>query len=233
MAKLFHPIRFWIARFTSRKSSDSSSSSCPSRPSPGLQPATRTVAGFRSPSFGPPIHQHAHFRHRGAPVYVSLRPSATVAAWHPGPAAPFRGKASVRLVCGSACLGALCSKLTPRNLRRAAFVRLHPRPGNEGNAEVVPARQPAAARHRSRLSLSASGRALPIQAGLLQANTAAISLGVNQPSLRHAGSRLVFYRPPVTAMSSSHRLTAAGFRSLPGETRLTKGFCPFPPPIRQ
>ena len=29
MAKLFHPIRFWIARFTSRKSSDSSSSSCP------------------------------------------------------------------------------------------------------------------------------------------------------------------------------------------------------------
>ena len=64
------------------------------------------------PSFGPPLHQHLPFRHRVAPVFVSLRPSATVAAWHPGPAAPFRGKASVRLVCGS------------------AFARLHPRPGN-------------------------------------------------------------------------------------------------------
>ena len=66
-----------------------------SRPSPGLQPATRMVAGFRSPPFGPPLHQHAPFRHRGASVSGSLRPSATVAAWQPGPAAPIRGKASI------------------------------------------------------------------------------------------------------------------------------------------
>ena len=65
------------------------------RPSPGLQPATRTVAGFRLPFFGPPCIHEAHFRHRGASVSGLLRPSATVAAWHPGPAAPFRGKASI------------------------------------------------------------------------------------------------------------------------------------------
>jgi hypothetical protein len=73
----------------------------PSRPLPGLQPATRTVAGFRLPSVGPPCISKLLLRHRVAPVFVYLRPSATVAAWHPGPAAPFRGKASVRLVCGS------------------------------------------------------------------------------------------------------------------------------------
>jgi len=54
-----------------------------------------TVAGFRSPSFRPPLHQHAHFRHRSAPVFATLRPAATVAAWHPGPTAPVRGKASI------------------------------------------------------------------------------------------------------------------------------------------
>ena len=67
----------------------------PLRPSPGLQPATRKVAGFRSPFFRPPCIHEAHFRHRGVPVYGFLRPSATVAAWQPGPAAPVRGKASI------------------------------------------------------------------------------------------------------------------------------------------
>ena len=104
-----------------------------------------TVAGFRSPSFRPPCIHEAHFRHRGAPVSGFLRPSATVAAWHPGPAESFRGKASVRL----------------------GFARLHPRPGNGGDAaeHLPPPRQPAAARARSRLSLSASGSASPTQAG--------------------------------------------------------------------
>ena len=69
--------------------------STPLRPSSGLQPATRTVAGFRLPSFRPPCIHEAHFRHRGASVSGSLRPSATVAAWQPGPAAPVRGKASI------------------------------------------------------------------------------------------------------------------------------------------
>ena len=54
MAKLFQPIRFWMARFTCRKSSASSSSSCPSRPSSGLQPATiRWRAFVRRPSGRP------------------------------------------------------------------------------------------------------------------------------------------------------------------------------------
>ena len=41
------------------------------------------VAGFRSPSFGPPCIHEAYFRHRGAPVSDSLSPSATVAACIP------------------------------------------------------------------------------------------------------------------------------------------------------
>ena len=47
------------------------------------------------PFVGPPCIHEAHFRHRGASIFVSLRPSATVAAWQPGPAAPIRGKASI------------------------------------------------------------------------------------------------------------------------------------------
>ena len=77
------------------------------------------------PSVGPPCIHEAHFRHRGASVSGALRPSSTVAAWHPGPVAPFRGKASVCLVYGS------------------AFARLHPRPGNGGK---VPASPSAASR---------------------------------------------------------------------------------------
>ena len=42
----------------------------PLRPSSGLQPATRMVAGFRLPSFRPPCIDEAHFRHRGAPTPV-------------------------------------------------------------------------------------------------------------------------------------------------------------------
>ena len=59
MAKLFQPIRFWMARFTCRKSSASSSSSCPSRPSSGLQPATRRWRAFvRRPSGRPASTKH-------------------------------------------------------------------------------------------------------------------------------------------------------------------------------
>ena len=71
-----------------------------------------------------------------------------------------------------------------------------------------------------------------IRQGLLQTNIAAISLGVNRPGCVpcQTGSRLFFYRYPVAAMSSSHRLTAARFRSLPGGTRLGSGFCQYAGP---
>ena len=93
-----------------------------------------------------------------------------------------------------------------------------PTPGERGTMFLPFHRQPAAARHRSRLSLSASGSSVSNQAGLLQTNIAAISIGVNRlpssfallgrgftmpavcanachrPSI-HRGSRLGFYRP--------------------------------------
>ena len=56
MAKLFQPIQFWIARLTCRNKI--SCSSTRSRPSPGLQPATRTVAGFRFAVLRAALHQH-------------------------------------------------------------------------------------------------------------------------------------------------------------------------------
>ena len=96
------------------------------RPSPGLQPATRTVAGFRSPFVGPPCILEAHFRHRGASVSGSLRPSATVAAWHPGPATPFRGKASIPPGVVSTGSGAAVR----RDLPGFASACFHPCPEN-------------------------------------------------------------------------------------------------------
>ena len=164
------------------------------------------------------------------PSIHHLRPSATVAAWHPGPAAPFRGKASARLDCIS--LPPACVATAPRHLRPLVFARLHPRPGKRRS---VPAASPAASR------CSPSLATLPVCLGYCPTDSGGATTDQHychvhrrKPArLRRAGSRLGFYRSPVTAMSSSHRLTAARFRSLPGETRLTKGFCPFPPPIRQ
>ena len=94
--------------------------------------ANRRVIGF--------LHE-ARFRHRGASVFVSLRPSATVAAWHPGPAAPVRGKASARLGCIS--LPPACVATAPRRLRPLVFARLHPRPKTRRR---VSAASPAASR---------------------------------------------------------------------------------------
>ncbi len=74
----------------------------------------------------------------------SPRPSATVAAWHPGPAEPFRGKASVCLACGSRASVRIASY--KRNLRRSASARLRPRPGNVLHSPVFAPflrRQPA------------------------------------------------------------------------------------------
>ena len=84
------------------------------------------VAGFRLPFVRPPLHQHAAFRHRGAPVSVSLRPSVTVAAWHPGPAAPVRGKASIPPVFVSTSSGAAIH----RDLPGFTSASVHPCPEN-------------------------------------------------------------------------------------------------------
>ena len=87
------------------------------------------VAGFRSPSFRPPCIHEAHFRHRAASVSGFLRPSATVAAWHPGPAAPVRGKASIPPVCVSTGSGAtIC-----RDLPGFASACVHPCPMGNGS----------------------------------------------------------------------------------------------------
>ena len=124
------------------------------------------------PFVGPPLHQHVSFRHRAAPVSVSLRPSTTVAAWQPGPATPFRGKASVRLVCA----------------------RLHPRPGNARRCSCrLPGSQPLLAIARDSLCLP-----LVVPFRLRRErhapNILAISFGVNRPGLRHAGSHLAIFR---------------------------------------
>ena len=181
-------------------------------------------------------------------VFHTKRTSATAARRSPVPFArrprsrlgnPARLRRSGGGV-GSPCLRLCLPRCATLETRSRATSPTPPAPGftharGDDAGFLPPLRQPAAARHRSRLSLSASGSSVSNQAGLLQNNIAAISIGVNRPGCVpcRAGSRLGFYRSPATAMRSSHRLFAARFRSLPGETRLTKGFCPFPPPIRQ
>ena len=174
----------------------------------------------------------AHFRHRGAPVSGSLRPSATVAAWQPGPAAPFRGRR--RFALSAALLAAVrhARNSLTRNLPRSACARLHPRPGRRRR---VPAASPAASRcsRCSRLSLSASDNASPTEAGLVQTNIASMSIGVARPGCVpcRTGSRLGFFRhfllpgeqpPPPSVGTGRCR----------GAPRLNT-FLPIPPPIRQ
>ena len=154
----------------------------PLRPSSGLQPATRMVAGFRLPSFRPPCIDEAHFRHRGAPTPVG---HGRGLAARPGCAGPLPSSFTA-FGCGSAKpLSALplatglsftrFALAASRYLRRAslllrvACVRssspgfTHARRHAAGF--LPPLRQPAAARHRSRLSLSALGSASSTQDG--------------------------------------------------------------------
>ena len=95
MAKLFQPIRFWMARFTCRKSSASSSSSCPSRPSSGLQPATiRWRAFVRRPSGRPASTKRiSATAPRRSPVSYARRPRSRLGI--PARLEPVRGKASI------------------------------------------------------------------------------------------------------------------------------------------
>ena len=71
----------------------------PCVPRPASSPPPARWRAFVLPSFRPPCIHETHFRHRGASVSGTLRPSATVAAWQPGPAAPVRGKASILSAC--------------------------------------------------------------------------------------------------------------------------------------
>ena len=193
MAKLFQPIRFWIARFICRKSSASSGSSCPSRPSPGLQPATRRWRVFVCRPSGRPAS--------------TKRTSATAALRSPVPNARRpRSRlgipARLRRSGGRRRFALAASRYLRRTslLLRTACVRSSS-PGfthaqRDAAGFLPPPRQPAAARVRSRLSLSASGSAVSNQAGLLQTKITAMSIGVNRPGCVpcQAGSRLVFCR---------------------------------------
>jgi len=91
-----------------------------------VRPPARPQAGFRLPSVGPPCIHGTHFRHRATPVSVSLRSSATVAAWYPGPAAPVQGKASIPPVFVSTGSGASFR----RDLPGFASAGVHPCPNN-------------------------------------------------------------------------------------------------------
>ena len=113
----------------------------PSRPSARPPARPRTVAGFRLPFFGLPCIHETPSRHRSSPVSGFLRPSATVAAWHPGPAGPVRGKASIPPIFVFTGSGAAICRAPPG----FASVRVHPCPGN-GPARMflpIPRRQPA------------------------------------------------------------------------------------------
>ena len=135
------------------------------------------------PSFGPPCIHEAHFRHRGAPVSVSLRPSATVATWQTGPAAPIRGKASISSVFISTGSGVAIR----RDLPGFAFACVHPCPKNSPTQMFLPIfrRQPALASvlHFVRTWICYS---------------AVYAFACHRPSIHHrrSGSRLVILTSP-------------------------------------
>ena len=64
----------------------------PRVPRPASSPPPARWRAFVCRSSGRLCISEALFRHRAAPVFVSLLTSATVAAWHPVPAAPVRGE---------------------------------------------------------------------------------------------------------------------------------------------
>ena len=173
------------------------------------------------PFFGPPLHQHATspppqrsgrshssftlFGCGSAMAAVSanachrpsihhLRPSATVAAWHPGPAAPFRGRRRFAL---SSAREPRCASLIafaqppPLRLRSAS-----PTPGERGNRRSsscrLPGSQPLLARARDSLCLP--GYCRTDSGGPRRApNNPAIPFGVNRPGCVpcRTGSRLL------------------------------------------
>ena len=223
----------------------------------GLSSAVHRAAFASARTLPPP-------RRSGLRIHPSLRSDLICSARRPrsrlGTPARLRRSGGRRRFALSAAREPRCAPIETHSARASAAP---PAPGftharGTGETQFLPThRQPAAARLRSRLSLSAWKSAAPTQAGPLRPKTflphPSASTACRRPSLRsdagstmaatrtnachrpsiHRGSRLGFYRSSVAAISSSHRLTAARFRSLPGETRLTKGFCPYPPPIRQ
>ena len=209
MAKLFPPILLWIARFICRKSSASSGSSCPRVPRPASSP--------------PPAGGGLSFAVLQAALHPrsALPPPRRSGLRFPTPVGHGRGLAS-RPGCAGPGEGVGSPCLRPAS----------PTPGERGTMFLPPPRQPAAARHRSRLSLSASGSSIPTQAGTPRPKHSCHILR-RQPA-RLAPRRITprhfsaFFADRGAATTPERRN-----RSLPGETRLTKGFCPFPPPIRQ
>ena len=78
-------------------------------------PPPQPVEGFCLPFVGHSLHLRGRLSATAALRSPhSLRPTATVAAWHPAPAAPVRGKASILSAC----------------------VFVHPCPGSGGNAAI-------------------------------------------------------------------------------------------------
>ena len=177
------------------------------------------------------LHFHAHFRHRVTPVSVTLRPSATVAAWHPGPAGPFRGKASVRLVCGSACLGAPRSKLAHAQPPPLRLRPLHPRPGNAGRCFCQPIGSQPLLALLATLSVclgkchaDSDRNAAPQTFLLYPSASTGPAASLAKPD--HAS----FFACNRNYQGSSHRSRSVGQRSLPGKRRASKRFCQYAGP---
>ena len=155
------------------------------------------------PSFRPPCIHETHFRHRGAPFSGSLRPSATVAVWQPGPAAPVRGRASIPPGVVSTGSGAAVR----RDLPGSASAYVHPCPENRASPKV-------SARSRGvnrplHPSFTSFGRG--------SAMSAVYAFACHRPSIHHrrSGSRLCCSQIQQTAKRSSHRTRSVGQRSLP------------------
>ena len=103
----------------------------PSRPSPGLQPATRRWRAFVRRSSGRPAStkRTSATAARRSPFFFARRPRSRLGI--PARLRRSGGEASARLGCIS--LPPACVATAPRRLRPLVSARLHPRPGRRRN----------------------------------------------------------------------------------------------------
>ena len=210
MAKLFQPIRFWMARFTCRKSSASSGSSCPRVPRPasspppaggGLSFAVLQAALHPRSALPPPRRSGLRF-----PTPVG---HGRGLASRPGCAAPGEGVDSPWLHLATSGVRRYCSAPPASARLRPAS----PTPGERKKRRSVPAASPAASRCSPSLAtLSACLGYCLAESGGATADQHCCHVHRRQPArLRQAGSRLVFYRPLSLPQGAATVCSSPGF----------------------
>jgi len=201
----------------------------------GLSSAVHRAAFASARTLPPP-------RRSGLRIHPSLRSDLICSARRPrsrlGTPARLRRSGGRRRFALSAAREPRCAPIETHSARASAAP---PAPGftharGTGETQFLPThRQPAAARLRSRLSLSAWAAPHRLRAGPRRPKESCRILRRQPVRLRPLPNRItpLFLSTNQNCMGKQPPSPRRRVRSLPGGTRQESGFCPFPPPIRQ